>query len=114
VLRQHIRLLLVIQKRSELEKQRKSEHLIQDGGFPGDGILNILDEKRCTLKSQYQTLVQQNLDADTQLKQLFNFLGDIEDLAAHTPASVGESAEWAVIVNAAEEIGVSYYKGFHG
>jgi hypothetical protein len=47
--------------------------------------------------------VQQYSDADTQPKLLFNLLGDIEDLAGHTPASVEEIAEWAAIVNAAEE-----------
>jgi hypothetical protein len=41
-------------------------------------------------------------------------LADIEDVAGHTPASVGESVEWAAVVNAAEENGVSYCKGLHG
>jgi hypothetical protein len=41
-------------------------------------------------------------------------LGDIEDVAGHTPASVGESSEWAVIVNAAEENGAHYCKAVHG
>jgi hypothetical protein len=31
-----------------------------------------------------------------------------------TPGSVGESAEWAAIVNAGEENGASYCKGLHG
>jgi hypothetical protein len=48
------------------------------------------------------------------LKQLYKLLGDIEDVAGHTPASVGESAEWGVIVNAAEENGLSYCKALHG
>jgi hypothetical protein len=51
--------------------------------------------------------VQQYPDVDAQLKQLFKLLGDIEDVAGHTPASVGESTEWAAIVNAAEENGAS-------
>jgi hypothetical protein len=41
-------------------------------------------------------------------------LGDIEDVAGHTPASAGESAEWAAIVNAAEENGANYCKALHG
>jgi hypothetical protein len=41
-------------------------------------------------------------------------LGDIEDVTGQTPASVGESAEWAAIVNAAEENGVNYCKALHG
>jgi hypothetical protein len=41
-------------------------------------------------------------------------LGDIEDVARHIPASVGESEEWAAIVKAAEENSTSYCKGLHG
>jgi hypothetical protein len=41
-------------------------------------------------------------------------LGDIKDVAGHTPASVGESVEWAVTLNAAEENGANYCKAFHG
>jgi hypothetical protein len=58
--------------------------------------------------------VQQYPDGDAQLKQLLALLGDIEDLAEHIPASVGESAEWAAIVNAGEEDGASYCEGLHG
>jgi hypothetical protein len=58
--------------------------------------------------------VQQYPDADTQLKQLLKVLGNIEDVAGHMPASVGESAGWAALVNAAEENKVSYCKGLHG
>jgi hypothetical protein len=35
-------------------------------------------------------------------------------MAGHTAASDGESAEWAAIVNTAEERGASYWKGLHG
>jgi hypothetical protein len=45
-----------------------------------------------TVKSKYQTLIQQYLDTDAQLKQLFKVLGDIEDVGGHIPASVGKSA----------------------
>jgi hypothetical protein len=40
-------------------------------------------------------------------------LGDIEDVTGHTAASVGESAEWAAIVNAAEGKGANYCKALH-
>jgi hypothetical protein len=46
--------------------------------------------------------VQQYPDANAQLIQLFKVVGDIEDVAGHTPTSVGESAEWAAIVNSAD------------
>jgi hypothetical protein len=41
-------------------------------------------------------------------------LGDIKDMSRHIPASLGESAEWAAFVNAAEENGASYCKALHG
>jgi hypothetical protein len=41
-------------------------------------------------------------------------VGDIEDVARHIPASVGESAEWTAIVNAAEENRENYCKALHG
>jgi hypothetical protein len=52
--------------------------------------------------------VRQYPYADTELKQLFKMLSAMDNTAEHTPASVGESAEWAAIVNAAEGNGASY------
>jgi hypothetical protein len=52
--------------------------------------------------------VQQYPEADAQLKQLLQVLGDIEDVVSHISASVGENAEGFVIVNAAEGNGESY------
>jgi hypothetical protein len=70
--------------------------------------------KLSALKSEYQTLVQQYPKADAQLKQLLQVVGDIEDVARHIPAFVGESVESSAIVNAAEENGVSSCKGLRG
>jgi hypothetical protein len=84
------------------------------GDVPVPEYQKFWTNKRSTLKSEYQTLVQQYPDADAQLKQLYNLLGDIEDVAGRTPATVGESAEWAAIVNAAEENGANYCKVLHG
>jgi chaperonin cofactor prefoldin len=70
------------------------------GGVPVPGYQTFWTNKRSTLRSKYQSLVQQYPDADAQLKQLFKVLGDIEDVAGDKPASVGESVEWAAIVNA--------------
>jgi hypothetical protein len=58
--------------------------------------------KFSTLKSEYQTLVQQCPEANVQLKQLLKVPGDIEDVGRIIPVSVGESA------------GASYCKGLHG
>jgi hypothetical protein len=79
------------------------------GDVPVPRYQTFWTNKLSTLKSEYQTLVQQYPEADAQLKQLLKVLGDIEDMARHNPASVGESVEWA-----AEENGASYCKGIHG
>jgi hypothetical protein len=84
------------------------------GDVPVPGYQTFWTNNISVLKSEYQTLMQQYPEADAQLKQLLNVLGDIEDVARHIPASVGESAEWAAIVNAAEENGASYCKSLYG
>jgi hypothetical protein len=84
------------------------------GDVPVPGYETLRTNKLCALKSEYHTLVQQYPEADAKLKQLLQVLGDIEDMAGHIPASVGNSAKWAAIVNAAEENGASYWKGLHG
>jgi hypothetical protein len=81
---------------------------------PIPGYQTLWTNKLSALKSEYQTLVQQYPEADAQLKQLLQVLGDIEDVARHIPATIGDSAEWSAIVNSAEENGVSYCKGLHG
>jgi hypothetical protein len=82
--------------------------------IPVPGYQSFWTNKRSTLKSEHQTLVQQYSDADAQQNQLFEVLGGIEDVAGHNPASAGESVERAIIVNAAEENGANYCKALHG
>jgi hypothetical protein len=48
-------------------------------------------------------LVGKHPDAEVQLCQLFKVLCDIEDVAEYAPPSVGETEEWADIVNTVEE-----------
>jgi hypothetical protein len=91
-------------------RKAKSEYRIQDEGRLGDGIPNILNEETIRISYISATISQ----ADAQLKQLLKMLGDIEDVARHIAASVGASAEWSAIVNAAEENGASYCKGLLG
>jgi hypothetical protein len=62
---------------------------------PVPGYQTLWMNKPSALKSEYRTLVQQYPEADAQLKQLLQVLGDIEGVARHIPASVGESAEWS-------------------
>jgi hypothetical protein len=71
-------------------------------------------EKRKTFRAESKRLQSQSPDADTQLKQLFKVLCDIEDVSGYTPASVGDSAQWSSIVNAAEENRRSYCKALDG
>jgi hypothetical protein len=74
------------------------------------GYQSFWTNKPSTLKSEHPTLVQQYPDAEAQLKQIFKVLGDIEDLAGHTPASVWK---WAAIVNSAEGNGANYSKALN-
>jgi hypothetical protein len=78
------------------------------------GYQTLWTNKLSALKSEYQTLVQQYPEAEAELKQLLQVLGDMQDVARHIPVSGGESAEWSAIVNAAEENGASYCKDLRG
>jgi hypothetical protein len=64
---------------------------------PVQGYQIFWTNKLYTLKSEYQTLVKQYPEADAQLKQFLQVLGDIEDVARHIPASVGESEDWVAL-----------------
>jgi hypothetical protein len=93
---------LLLEKK-ELEGAKTKVNIVfKMGDFPMPGYQTFWTNKRSTLKSEYQT-VQQYPEAEVQLKQLFQVLGDIEDVARHIPASVGESAKWASTANAAEK-----------
>jgi hypothetical protein len=70
---------------------------------PVPGYQAFWAEKRASLQVEYKTLIGNYLDADTQYRQLFKMLCNIEDVAGYTPAVVGESAELTAIVSAAEE-----------
>jgi hypothetical protein len=72
-----------------------------DGPVPG--YQSFWANTRSALKSEYHSLIGQVPDVDAQLKRLFNVLGDIESVAAYTPASVGNSEQWSAIINSAEE-----------
>jgi hypothetical protein len=61
----------------------------QYGGRPCAGVPGILDGKRGDFKSQYRQLLGQFPDTDAQLKQLFEVVCNIEDVAGYNPASVG-------------------------
>jgi hypothetical protein len=44
------------------------------------------------------------------MRQLYKILCDIEDVAGYTPASVGESEQWASIVSRVEENRANFCK----
>jgi hypothetical protein len=69
---------------------------------PGTGYQAFWREKRKAVKAESKRMLNQSPDADTQLKQLFKVLCDIEYVAGYTPALVGDSAQWSSIVNSAE------------
>jgi hypothetical protein len=95
-------------------EQSEKYHISKMGDVPMPGYQTFWTNKCSTLKSELQTLLQQYPDADAQLKQLFKVLDDMEDVAGHTSASVEESEERTVTVNAAKENVASYSKALHG
>jgi hypothetical protein len=71
--------------------------------------------KKCTaLQSDYHAVKGQIPDGDAQYRQLFKVLCTIEDTARFTPAKLGESPEWATIVEAAEENAAAFCKALSG
>lgn len=64
-------------------------------------------DKHASLQSEYQVMIGQYPDADTQYRQLFKVLCAIEEMAGYVPAAVRESAEW-MAVSAAEENRANY------
>jgi hypothetical protein len=70
---------------------------------PVSGYQSFWTNTRSALKSEYHSLIGRFPEAAAQLKKLFNVLGDIEGVAAYTPASVGNSEQWSEIVNSAVE-----------
>jgi hypothetical protein len=66
------------------------------------------------LKLEYQQLIGQFPDTDTQLKQLFKVICDIEEMARYTPALVGESEQWSSIVSMVEENRQNFCKVLNG
>jgi hypothetical protein len=78
--------------------------------IPVPGYQTFWTTARESIKSEFQRLVGQHPDAEEQLKQLYKILCDIEDVAAYTPASVGESEQWSSIVNTVEENRANFCK----
>jgi hypothetical protein len=70
--------------------------------------------KCAALQAKYQAQECQIPDGDVQYRQLFIVLCEIEDTASFTPGTVGESPEWASIVDSAEENAATFCKTLSG
>jgi hypothetical protein len=56
---------------------------------PLPGYQAFWTDKRASLQAEYKTLKENYPEADTQYRQLFKVLCDIEVVASYTPAVVG-------------------------
>jgi hypothetical protein len=83
-------------------------------GAPVPGYQAFWAERRASLQSEYQVLLKQYPDADTQYRLLYTTICNIEDLAGCTPAAVRESTQWTEIVNTAEDNRANYCKALSG
>jgi hypothetical protein len=59
-------------------------------------------------------MVKQYPEVHQHYRRLFKIICDIEDVSSFTPAAIGESAEWAAIVSAADENRASYCTALTG
>jgi hypothetical protein len=82
-------------------------------GVPVPGYQAFWAENRTSLQAQYKEIKEQYPDAEKQYRRLFDILCEIEVVARFTPVAVGESAEWAAIVSAADNR-VNYCKALSG
>jgi hypothetical protein len=83
-------------------------------GVPVPTYRQFCTDKQSSLTSEYKTIIVTYSDAASSMQQLFKMLCDIEDLASYTPASVGESEKWAIIISSAEEARANYCRVLWG
>jgi hypothetical protein len=88
--------------------------LTETAGVPVPGYQEFCAEKRASLQTEYQVLVRQYPDVDTQYGRLYKILCDIEDVAGYTPNVVGNSAEWTAIVSTVDTNRAIYCKALTG
>jgi hypothetical protein len=67
------------------------------------GYQTFWAERRASLQSEYQVLIKQYPNADTQYRLLYKIICNIEDVAGCARTEVGESAKWTATVNTAED-----------
>jgi hypothetical protein len=67
-----------------------------------------------SVENEHKDLISNYPYAAPSIKQLFQVLCDIEDLAGYTSLSVGLSEEWAAITSLADENRENYCKVLRG
>jgi hypothetical protein len=83
-------------------------------GVPVPAYQKLWVDKRASLKNAYKGLTATHPDAVPFMHQLLQVQCDIEGIAGLTSASVGESKEWAAIVDSEEENHESYFQALRG
>ncbi|XP_033606293.1 uncharacterized protein LOC111861621 isoform X2 [Cryptotermes secundus] len=83
-------------------------------GVPVPGYQAFWAGKRAALQAEFKEIIMQYPDAKIKYKRLFDILCSIEDVAGFTTAAIGESAEWAAIVSAADDNRINYCKALSG
>jgi hypothetical protein len=81
---------------------------------PTQGYQAFWVNKCAALQSEYHALKGQIPDGDAQYRQLFKVLCEIEDMTSFAPGTVGESPEWASIVDSPEENVATFCKALSG
>jgi hypothetical protein len=83
-------------------------------GVPVPAHQKFWVDKRASLKTAFKDWSATHPDIVPVMHQLFQVLCDIEGITGLTPASVGESKEWAAILNLAEENHENYFQALRG
>jgi hypothetical protein len=83
-------------------------------GVPAPAYQQFWTDKRTSLTNGSKGITKKYRDAASSVHQLSKVLCDIENLASNTPVSVGESEEWAAVINSAEDNRKTYCKALRG
>jgi hypothetical protein len=68
------------------------------------------DSRNTGQKSQYHAITDKYTEAAGVVQQVHKVLREIQNLAGYTPDNVGESSEWASLLNSAEKNRTNYCK----
>jgi hypothetical protein len=71
-------------------------------------------QKLASLKLEWHATANKYPQAASIVQQVYRLLSDIENLTGYTPAKVGESSDWIIVVNIAEENRPNLWKALDG